>query len=58
MAKMQAMFAGQGITTIEAKKAYLEGVAGHPLGSTKELTKDEAKAVIDRLESDGAGGER
>jgi hypothetical protein len=58
MAKMQAMFAEQGITTIEAKKAYLEGVVGHPLGSTKELTKDEAKAVIDRLESDGAGGER
>jgi hypothetical protein len=58
MAKMQAMFAEQGITTAEAKKAYLEDVVKHPLASTKELTKAEAKAVIDRLESDGSGGER
>jgi hypothetical protein len=53
MAKMQAMFAEQGITEVAAKRAYLEGVVRRPLGSTKELTKDEAKAVIDRLESDG-----
>lgn len=58
MAKMQAMLVGQGHTTAEAKKAYLEGVVKHPLASTKELTKAEAKAVIDQLESDGAGGER
>lgn len=58
MAKMQAMFAEQGITTVEAKKAYLESVVKHPLASTKELTKVEAKAVIDQLESDGAGGQR
>lgn len=57
MAKMQAMFAERGITTAEAKKAFLEDVVKHPLASTKELTKAEAKAVLDRLESDGAGGE-
>lgn len=57
MAKMQAMFAERGITTVEAKKAFLEDVVKHPLASTKELTKAEAKAVIDRLESDGAGGQ-
>lgn len=57
MAKMQAMFAERGITTVEAKKAFLEDVVKHALASTKELTKVEAKAVIDRLESDGAGGQ-
>jgi hypothetical protein len=53
MAKLQAMFTAQGYATAEAKKAYLESVVKHPLASTKELTKAEAKAVIDRLESDG-----
>lgn len=50
MSKMQALFTEQEYATPEDKKAFLENVVGHPLASTKQLTKAEAGTVIDRLE--------
>lgn len=50
MAKLQALFGEQGYATPEDKRAFLEEVVGHPLASTKALTKAEAARAIDRLE--------
>lgn len=57
MAKMQALFAEQGFATPGDKKTFLERVVGHLLASTKDLTKAEAAAVIDRLEKRDELGE-
>lgn len=48
--KIQVLFREQGYVTPEDKKTFMEGVVGHPLASTKALTKVEAAKVIDRLE--------
>lgn len=59
MRKLQATFAEKGYTTPDDKKAFLVNVIGHELASTRELTKDEARKAIDRLENldEPPGGE-
>lgn len=47
--KMQATFSGHGISERDMKLAYIIGVVGRPVASSKELTKDEASRVIDAL---------
>lgn len=51
MAKMQALFGEQGFTTSDDKRAFIVGVIDRELASARDLTKSEAKAVIDRLTS-------
>lgn len=50
MRKMQAMFSERGYATSEERRAFLATVIDRPLTSTRELTKDEAGKVIERLE--------
>lgn len=50
LTKIQTTLREQGFITPEDKKTFMEGVIGHPLASTKHLTKVEAAKVIDRLE--------
>jgi hypothetical protein len=58
MRKLQALFAEHGYSTPDDKRAFLVGVIGHELASTRELTKREAMAAIDRLEKrDDPGGD-
>ena len=49
MAKMQALFGEQGFGTPDDKRAFIVGVIGRELASARDLTKDEARQVIDRL---------
>lgn len=57
MAKLQALFTEKGFTSAAEKKAFLERVVGHPLASTRDLTKAEAGTAIERLENlDEPGG--
>lgn len=51
MAKMQALLGEQGFTTSDDKRAFIVGVISRELASARDLTKAEAKAVIDRLET-------
>lgn len=50
LTKVQVLFREKGLLNPERKKAFMEGVIGHPLESTKHLTKVEAAKVIDGLE--------
>lgn len=49
LAKLQALFGEHGFATPEDKKTFLESVIKHPLSSTRDLTKVEASAAIERL---------
>lgn len=49
LVKLQALFGEQGFVTSEDKKTFLEGVIRRPLSSTKDLTRAEAHAAIERL---------
>ncbi len=51
MRKLQALFAEQGFTAPDDKRAFLVQVIGHDLASTRDLTKAEARKAIDRLEN-------
>jgi len=50
MRKMQVLLGEQGFETSDDKREFITHVIGRELASAKELTKDEAKLVIDRLE--------
>ena len=50
MSKMQALLSEQGFTAADDKRAFIVGVIERDLASMRELTKDEARRVIDRLE--------
>lgn len=50
LTKLQTTFREKGLLNPDRKKAFMEDVIGHPLESTKDLTKVEAMKVIDRLE--------
>lgn len=55
LTKIQTTFRDKGMLDPEKKKAFMERVIGHPLASTKNLTKVEATKVIDSLEKLPAG---
>lgn len=50
LTKIQVLFREKGLLNPDRKKAFMENVIGHPLESTKHLTKVEAAKVIDALE--------
>lgn len=47
--KLATMFGKVGLTSRDDRIKFCTIVAGHPVGSSKELTKDEASKVINRL---------
>jgi hypothetical protein len=49
--KLHALFREHDLADRDAGLLYIAAVIGHPLDSTKELTVDEAGAVIDSLET-------
>lgn len=52
--KLHAAFNDLGITERNSRLAYVGDVIGRPVGTSNELTKDEASRVIDALESEGS----
>lgn len=56
LTKIQVTFREKGLLNPDKKKAFMEGVVKHPLASTKDLTRDEARQVIDELEKLPTGG--
>jgi hypothetical protein len=50
--KLQTLFGVMGVNNRAAKVAYLTRHAGRPLESSKDLTLDEAKAIINIMETE------
>lgn len=56
--KLQATFAGLGVTDRAQRLDVLSGVVYRPIGSTKDLTFAEASVAINLLDGVGRGDER
>ena len=57
LATLNAALKAAGITQRDAALGYYAQVVGRPVAATKDLTRDEASAVIDALQADAAGGD-
>lgn len=49
---LHAQLSGAGITTREAKLAYMANVLGHPVASSKDLTTAEVNRIVTQLASE------